>query len=52
MPPWYHGEIGRDQAETKLVDASGKFRNGEVIFLVRKSGSSPKVGVCGVVCVG
>jgi hypothetical protein len=40
---WYHGDISRDVAENLLQQSSGNYNRGTVIFLVRKSNSSPKV---------
>lgn len=41
--PWYHGDISREVAEGILTEHSGRHPRGAVIYLVRKSGSSPKV---------
>ncbi len=47
-PRWYHGPISREDAESILKKAANTLPNGKVIYLVRKSNSSPKV--CLVLC--
>jgi hypothetical protein len=40
---WYHGPISREEAEGLLKKAANRYPQGRVIYLVRKSNSSPKV---------
>eukprot|EP00050_Salpingoeca_kvevrii_P006256 m.288312 g.288312 ORF g.288312 m.288312 type:complete len:395 (+) comp11947_c0_seq1:115-1299(+) len=41
-PAWYHGDISRDEAESRLRAAAQQYAAGQSIFLVRKSKSRAK----------